>query len=168
MTPSDLVDALDRHGQWLLNQNGGSPADLALQNLYGYDLTGVKLNRAKLTGVDFGQAILTRADLSGSDLFGASFVDAKLQDASLKGANLRGAQLKGCDLTGANLAGADLRDGGLLRACRRDGLTLANPEQRVLEAELADLSGADLSGRIWRIHPSFRPICRTPSCAAPI
>jgi len=41
MTPSDLVETLERHSQWLLNQQGGTPADLALQNLYGYDLTGV-------------------------------------------------------------------------------------------------------------------------------
>ncbi|MBT5038118.1 MAG: hypothetical protein HOM52_06380, partial [Rhodospirillaceae bacterium] len=57
MTPSDLVEALDKHSQWLQNQTGGSPADLALQSLYGFDLTGVNLHRAKLTGVDFSQAI---------------------------------------------------------------------------------------------------------------
>ena len=79
MTPSDLVDALDRHSQWLQNKIGGIPADLALQNLYGCDLTGVKLHRAKLTGVDFSQAILLRADLSGTDMFGANLLNAKLQ-----------------------------------------------------------------------------------------
>ncbi|HIM47061.1 MAG TPA: hypothetical protein EYM34_12465 [Alphaproteobacteria bacterium] len=78
MTPSDLVETLERHSQWLLNRQNGTPADLALQNLYGYDLTGVNLHRAKLTGADFSQAILSRADLSGSDLFGASFLNAKL------------------------------------------------------------------------------------------
>jgi uncharacterized protein YjbI with pentapeptide repeats len=68
MTPSDLVETLERHSQWLANQNGGMPADLALQNLFGYDLTGVKLHRAKLTGVDFSQAILARADLSKAEI----------------------------------------------------------------------------------------------------
>ena len=127
MTPSDLVETLERHSQWLLNRQGGTPADLALQNLYGYDLTDVNLHRAKLTGADFSQAILSRADLSGSGLFDASFLNAKLQDASLKGANLRGARLRGCDLSGADLSGADLRDGGHLRADRKHGLALTNP-----------------------------------------
>lgn len=88
MTPSDLVEALDRHSQWLQNKNDGMPADLALQSLYGFELTGVKLHRTKLTGVDFSQALLLRADL-----FGARLINAKFQDASLKGANMVGAEL---------------------------------------------------------------------------
>ena len=68
--PSDLVETLERHSQWLLNRQGGTPADLALQNLYGYDLTGANLRDALIAGANFTGTVLTDTRFGEADISG--------------------------------------------------------------------------------------------------
>jgi uncharacterized protein YjbI with pentapeptide repeats len=115
-----------------------------------FELRGITLARANLTGVLFGfgtETLLQGADLSGAVLTGADLGRAQMQGASLKSASLRGAELREANLQGADLSGADLRGANLDRA-RLQGaslrgaklwLTLGSPA-----TELADLDGADL------------------------
>jgi len=103
------------------------------------DLSGAKLNGAKLTRADLRGANLTRAYLRGANLTGANLSNADLAGAILDVAYLNRADLSNADLTTAILAGAKLFRANLLGA----NLTSAN----LIEANLteADLTEADLS-----------------------
>jgi hypothetical protein len=90
-----LSDILAAHKKWLLDEEGGTRANLRGANLSGADLRGANLRGANLSGAD-----LRDANLSGADL----------RDADLRDANLRGANLRGANLSGADLRDADLRD----------------------------------------------------------
>ena len=80
------------------------------------DLTGAKLTRADLYGVNLFRTDLTRADLRGAKLTRATLSGACLLGANLFGADLRGADLRGTILTRANLYGADLREANVEEA----------------------------------------------------
>jgi uncharacterized protein YjbI with pentapeptide repeats len=98
-TPDDLKATLDAHKMWILDQKGGSRADLRRADLRRADLRRADLRGADLRRADLSWADLRRADLSWADLLGAD----------LLGADLRGADLRGADLRGADLGGADLK-----------------------------------------------------------
>ena len=70
MTPTEFLEILDLHEKWLKGASGGVRADLALQDLYGYELAGVNLRMAKLAGANLSRCTLIGADLSQADLFG--------------------------------------------------------------------------------------------------
>jgi uncharacterized protein YjbI with pentapeptide repeats len=123
-------------------------ANLRYANLCGADLCGANLRYANLCGADLRGANLCGANLCGADLCGANLRYANLCGADLCGANLRdanlhGANLCGADLCGANLRGADLR-GADLRYFRADFIA----EVLKLPAELDNLRGAIIAGRI--------------------
>jgi uncharacterized protein YjbI with pentapeptide repeats len=139
-TPAELADVLAAHKKWLLDQKGGSRADLSRADLSGADLNGADLSRADLRGADLNGAYLRRAYLSGADLSGADLSGAYLRRAYLRWADLNGADLSRADLRGADLSGADL-SGADLRGADLNGAYL-----RRAYLSGADLSGADLSG----------------------
>jgi len=89
-------------------------------DLYGADLRGANLTRARLDGTDLihanlKEAILINADLSGTKLMEAKLEGVKLDGVKLREADLRGTDLSGACLTGANLERADLRGTDLTR-----------------------------------------------------
>lgn len=105
-------------------------------------LTGVRLARRSLEGVDLREADLARANFEGADLYklngsGANFQDARLKGAVLHRAIALEADFAGADFTGADLSSADLR-GSTFRGARFDGTNLLG----------ARLHGADLSGAL--------------------
>jgi hypothetical protein len=118
-TQEQLNEILDKHREWLRDEDGGERADLSGANLSGADLSG-----ADLFGADLSDADLFGADLSGANLSGANLSRVYLFGAYLSGAYLSGAYLSGADLFGADLSRADLSGANLSRA---------------------DLSGANLS-----------------------
>jgi uncharacterized protein YjbI with pentapeptide repeats len=83
------------------------------------DLSGVNLDKAKLSGANLSGTDLSRVSLLTADLF-----KANLNGANLSGANLSGATLMEADLMGANLSSTTFYKSNLARA---------------------DLSGANLS-----------------------
>ena len=95
----------------------------------GADLSGIKLDRARMAAASLAGATLKgtklrKADLRGANLDGANLEKSKLRKADIRWANLSGANLRGADLRQANLSGANLRRADLRQA---------------------DLSGADLN-----------------------
>jgi uncharacterized protein YjbI with pentapeptide repeats len=100
-------------------------------NLRGADLSGVRLNRARVEFVD-----LADADFTGSQARQALFMNVsaprlkapgsdwcglKWREGSLVGADLRDAQLDGCQWIRVGLAGAQLSDGWEHHATSTDG-----------------------------------------------
>ena len=78
-TREQLMEILELHRKWIINEEGGKRA-----NLSGADLSGADLRDANLSG----------ANLSGANLSGADLRDANLRDAYLSGADLRDANLE--------------------------------------------------------------------------
>ena len=78
MTQEQIKETLELHLKWLINERGGSRANLRGANLRGADLSDAYLSGADLIG----------ADLRGADLSGADLSDAYLSGANLSGANL--------------------------------------------------------------------------------
>ena len=74
----NIKAVLDKHLKWLMNEEGGSRA-----NLSGANLSGANLSEADLSGANLRWANLSGANLSGADLSGAN-----LSRADLSGANL--------------------------------------------------------------------------------
>jgi uncharacterized protein YjbI with pentapeptide repeats len=107
-TPDDLKAVLDAHKMWILDQKGGSRADLRGADLRGADLRGADLRRADLRRADLSWADLSWADLLGADLSWADLSWADLSWADLRGADLRRADLRRADLRRADLRRADL------------------------------------------------------------
>lgn len=137
----------------------------SLQGEHQYNLRGVWLVNAELSGAYLRGADLANADLSAVDLSEANLENAELAHVSFVGANLvkgrmANAKLRRADLRGATLSGADLQDAELHYA-KLDGANLTGARLRdadFFKAELKDvdfsganlqeayLSGADLSG----------------------
>ena len=92
MTANELSVILEQYNKWLLNEEGGSRADLRGADLSYADLSGANLRGANLRGADLSYADLSYADLSYADLSGANLSYADLSGANLRGANLRGAK----------------------------------------------------------------------------
>ena len=93
MTNKELQLILQKHKQWLNDEEGGARAVLSNADLRGADLHG-----ANLFGADLGSA-----DLGSADLRGANLRDADLRDANLDGADLRDANLDGADMGNADI-----------------------------------------------------------------
>jgi hypothetical protein len=113
MTADDLKIVIEKHRQWLFDEEGGERADLVRADLSGASLTRANLTRANLawanlTGANLYRANLAGADLAGADLAGADLYRANLAGADLAGADLAGTNLDAANLYRANLAGADL------------------------------------------------------------
>lgn len=88
-------------------------------------LSGARLERAALAGVNLEGAFLQGANLAQADLGSVRLQGAYLQHANLEGANLEGANLEGAnlqhaDLEGANLTGANLEGTNLSQANLED------------------------------------------------
>ena len=135
MTANELSVILEQHKKWLLNEEGGSRADLSGADLRGADLSGADLSYAYLRG-----AYLSRADLSGAYLRGANLIDANLSGANLIDANLIDASLIDAYLIDAYLIDANLIDANLIDA------NLSGADLRGADLSGADLRGADLRG----------------------
>lgn len=86
-----------------------------------------------------------RCNLSGARLNGARLIRAQLAGANLSGAKLRGANLRGADLSGANLSGADLRRANL-RGARMGRANLRNANLGGANLRGVNLSGANTAG----------------------
>jgi curved DNA-binding protein CbpA len=105
-------------------------------------LTGARLARRSLEGIDLREADLARANFEGADLYKlngsrASFRDARLKGAVLHRAIALEADFAGADFTAADLSSADLRGSTFPRA-RFEGANLLG----------ARFDGADLSGAL--------------------
>ena len=74
--------------------------DLSDKDLSAMNLTGVNLQRVKLTNTNLSGAILTRADLREARLFATNLIDVYLDRADLTGADLFGTILVGTSLRG--------------------------------------------------------------------
>jgi len=81
-------------------------------NLRGADLSGASLPGARLKGANLEGADLSSADLMQADLRNAWLAGAVLRRANLFGANLKKADLTGADLTGAIIYREDLAESG--------------------------------------------------------
>ncbi|PTN37590.1 pentapeptide repeat-containing protein [Desulfonatronum sp. SC1] len=77
-------------------------------DLSGANLSGVRLNRADLSGANLRNADLSWANLNGAGLVGADLSNADLSNANLSWSDLRGANLTEATLTRANLTGSKL------------------------------------------------------------
>ena len=93
---------------WNLRGVDLSVANLSGFILYNADLSGADLSGATLSNADLRRANLSRADLSGADLSGADLSGADLSGAIMNWVNLSRADLSGADLSGADLSGPDL------------------------------------------------------------
>ena len=87
MTQEELKQALELHGKWLNDEEGGKRFDLSYANLSYADLSYANLNYADLSGADLSYANLSGADLNGANLSGADLNYADLSYADLNGAN---------------------------------------------------------------------------------
>jgi len=93
ISEQELKDILDKHGKWLIKENGGERADLSYA-----DLSYANLRSANLRYAD-----LRYANLSYADLRYANLRYADLRYADLSYADLRYADLRYADLSSANL-----------------------------------------------------------------
>ena len=62
-TQAELAVIVEKHGKWLIDEEGGESADLRGADLYGANLRGADLRDANLCGAN-----LRGADLRGADL----------------------------------------------------------------------------------------------------
>jgi hypothetical protein len=108
MTQKQIKEVLEKHLDWLNDENGGEVANLNGANLYGANLYGADLRGAYLQWANFSGANLNGANLREADLREADLRGAYLQWANFSGANLNGANLHKANLSGANLSGANL------------------------------------------------------------
>lgn len=115
-------------------------ANFNLADLRWVDLSGARLQDAKLNGTSLQGASLDSARLQYAELFAT-----KLQGASLKGARLHGAKLNEANLQGASLNKARLQDVPLDSA-RLQGASLNEAELQGASLNLARLQGASLKG----------------------
>ncbi len=126
-------------------------------------LTGQRLLRADLAGLDLSRCDFSGSDLSGADLTGSQLVYAKLDGAVLHGtklveAELLGASLKAAELTDshcerAGLGGSDLSKARFMNA-HLDGATLTKATVEGTDFRASSLRGArlldlDLDGAIF-------------------
>ena len=98
ISEQELKNILDKHGKWLIKENGGERADLSYADLRYADLRSADLSYANLRYADLRYANLSYADLRY----------ANLSSANLRSANLRYADLSSADLSSADLSSADL------------------------------------------------------------
>ena len=112
--------------------------------LTGADLTGSRLNDARMPGARLESAKLSGANLSGADLHGAHLSGADLRHAQLFRTDLRGADLSDADLSGADLSQARLEGARLVRS-RLAGARLVAAQLQGAVVQHADLADANLA-----------------------
>jgi hypothetical protein len=105
-----------------------SRVDLRGLRLDGARLTGVQMRhtnlaRARLQEAQLDRSDLTEADLRRANLEGTQLTGANLSSAYLQGADLRSADLSHADLRGANLSDAIL-DNAMLTGARANDATI--------------------------------------------
>jgi len=108
ISEQELKDILDKHGKWLIKENGGERADLRSADLRYANLSSANLSYADLSYADLRYANLSYADLRSANLSSANLRSANLRYADLRSANLRYADLSSADLSYADLSSADL------------------------------------------------------------
>jgi hypothetical protein len=108
MTQKQIKEVLEKHLDWLNDENGGEVANLNGADLHGANLRGADLREAYLREANLYGANLGRANLNGANLREADLRGAYLQWANFSGANLNEANLNGANLYKANLSGANL------------------------------------------------------------
>jgi len=102
--------------------------DLSNAKLFDTRLRGVRFERCKLMGVDFGAAyaiglevsfegcVLSYASFAGMALRGLELIDCRAHETIFDDADLRDARFDATDLRGARFGGADLRGADLSEA----------------------------------------------------
>ncbi|MFQ5509346.1 MAG: pentapeptide repeat-containing protein [Leptospirillia bacterium] len=136
-----LEGILADHRVWLdTDGRAGVRADLSSADLSDMDMTGVRLERAILVGVNFlgsdlSEALLDHAKMTRANLGQVDLSNASLIETDLTWANLNKARLVAANLTGACLPDVDLTDA-----------RLKNADFTNADLEGADLRGADIAG----------------------
>lgn len=125
MTQKELRKILDKHIDWLNEEDGGERADLVGANLRSLDLRYADLSEANLFDADLSGANLRGVSLIGADLRYANLVGADLTDAILIGADLRYANFSLATLNDAILDGANYTGTILNLQCSEEGSFVA-------------------------------------------
>jgi uncharacterized protein YjbI with pentapeptide repeats len=151
--PVDVVAAVRVLGRFV--HRAGLPIDVWSQLSVRYELSGIQVADADLTGACLRGGRLAGAELSGTnlydaDLYGADLSDADLRFANLTDANLSDADLSEANLIGTNLRGADLSDANLsdanFGATDFSGANLSGADLNAADLSRGNLRGANLSG----------------------
>ncbi|MDP2308608.1 MAG: pentapeptide repeat-containing protein [Pseudomonadota bacterium] len=124
--------------------------------LHAATLSGVRLCRTKLPGLqfpdatvrdgDFREAQMDGAYACGADLYRADFSRASLRDAWLMGVTAIEASFAGADLTGASFGYAILR-GVSFAGARLDGVVWTEADVDLATCKLSGWSVAEILGR---------------------
>jgi uncharacterized protein YjbI with pentapeptide repeats len=114
-------------------------ADLAEDDLSGFDLGQVDLTGANLRDANLERTDLTQATLSGANLDGADLTNAKLIQATADGTSFAGATIRHADLTQATLANANFERADLSQS------DLTQATLKHADFDHANLSGVDFS-----------------------
>ena len=77
MTQEELKQALELHGKWLNDEEGGKRFDLSYANLSYADLSYANLSYADLSYANLSGADLSYANLSGADLNSANTINTR-------------------------------------------------------------------------------------------
>ena len=142
----------ERRMGWRFDLRG---IQLARAQLSGAHLEGIDLRSAHLEGANLSYACLDNADLRSAHLEGvnlsyAHLNGARLRNAHLKCAFLANAHLEGADLAGAHLEGASLAgahlEGAVLASANLEGASLWGVFAQRALVQNAHLGGASLVG----------------------
>ena len=115
-----------------------------VEQLQGRKLTGIELDRARLTSGKFSGTDFTRASLKGADLGRATFEKAVFVGADLSGVQLDATSFVEANLERANLSGMNAHQGKFQRARMRRA-DLSGSALKTTSFENADLSYANFS-----------------------
>ena len=149
ITKEQLDEVIKEHGLWLKDHAQGKRAELkdySFDETYGspvFDLSGVNLSNADLSGSSFFKSILVGINLSGAKLEGTHFKKVDLTDAVLDDIDIRDGSITYSKLTHVQADNADFT-----HCCMRDN-SCENASfngSRFVTADLYDSSfrGADL------------------------
>ncbi len=150
ITKEQLDEVIKAHGLWLKDRSQGKRAELndyRFGDPHGstvFDLSGIDLSDADLSGSSFFKAKLIGTNLSGAKLEGAHFMNVDMTDAVLDDSNIQNGSITHSDLTRVHAQRANF-----INCCMWDN----NYENAVLSgsrfiaAKLCDgnFRGADMS-----------------------
>ena len=133
MKPEELKTVLEKHLNWLKNEENGVRADLRSTNLRFADLRSANLRFADLRSSDLRFANLRFADLRSSNLCSSDLRSADLRFANLRFATLSFATLRFANLSFSNLSFSNLRSADLRSANLRSAdLRSSNLKEAIL------------------------------------
>ena len=149
ITKEQLDEVIKQHGLWLKDHTQGKRAEL---NGYSfgnhitdvkYDLSGVDLSEADLSGSSFVKAKLVGIKLAGAKLEGSVFMEVDLTDAVLDDVNLQGGTLSHSNLTRVHAVRANFNDCCLWDNCWKEAVLA---QSQMVHAQLCDghFEGANL------------------------